>query len=326
MNLLLAIDGGGTKTDGVLLTEEGRILARARERGCNPNDIGFEEACRALGQVTGELLKPYGGVGQCALLGAFAGISGGTIGEYRQQFRDFFQKLLPGCRTVEIHSDAVTALSSCIGHQDGCVVISGTGSAAYARQGEALFRAGGWGYLLDKGGSGYDFGRDVLYYSLCAADGRGRDTILRRLAEEKLEMPVGDGVGEIYRRGKPFIASFAPLAFEGLRLGDWAAREILERNVRELARLLNAVGNRFPGGERPVRTGLAGGLFQEFSWMEPVLLPLLDRRHEFIRPQLPPVFGSAVEVMAAAGLEPGPEFFQNFQESLNCCPCREKEI
>ena len=317
MNLLLAIDGGGTKTDCALFTTEGRVLARTLGRGCNPNDIGFDGACAVLSQEAGRLLEPYGGPEDRELLGAFAGISGGTIGDHRQRFRAFLAELLPRCRAIDNHSDAISALSSCVGRRDGCVVISGTGSIAYARQGEELFRAGGWGYLLDKGGSGYDFGRDVLYYGLCAADGRGKDTVLRQLAEERLGTPIGEGVGEIYRQGKPFIASFAPLVFEGLRLGDWAAEEILRRNMEELARLLNAVGAKLPEADGPVHTALAGGLFREFAWMEPALSPLLDREHKFLVPRLPPVYGSALEAMAAAGLEPDSGFFQNFRDTLD---------
>ena len=44
---IIGIDGGGTKTEFVLATSDGRVLYRAVETGCNPNDIGFS-SCEAL--------------------------------------------------------------------------------------------------------------------------------------------------------------------------------------------------------------------------------------------------------------------------------------
>ena len=41
--LLIGIDGGGTKTEFVLFTEHGRILRRVKLSCSNPNDIGLEK-------------------------------------------------------------------------------------------------------------------------------------------------------------------------------------------------------------------------------------------------------------------------------------------
>ena len=38
----LGIDGGGTKTEFVVINEQGAVLDRVMEPGCNPNDIGFQ--------------------------------------------------------------------------------------------------------------------------------------------------------------------------------------------------------------------------------------------------------------------------------------------
>lgn len=40
MSYYIAIDGGGTKTEALLCTERGDILARAVGGATNPNDIG----------------------------------------------------------------------------------------------------------------------------------------------------------------------------------------------------------------------------------------------------------------------------------------------
>jgi len=206
------------------------------------------------------------------------------------------------------------ALSSGAGHSDACAVISGTGSIAYARRGDTLFRAGGWGYLLDKGGSGYDFGRDALYWALCAADGRGEPTVLTELLTEKLHASPTEAIEEIYQKGKPFIASLAPLVFQALHRKDAVARRIFEENSIQLALLLNTIAEYME--VFPCKTVLTGSIFRDFEDFKPFLLPKLKREHIFLFPTLPPLYGSAVEAMAAAGLPLFPLFSQNFQKTL----------
>lgn len=42
-DLFLGIDGGGTKTEFVLVSSEGYVLKRLVKSGCNPNDIGYDQ-------------------------------------------------------------------------------------------------------------------------------------------------------------------------------------------------------------------------------------------------------------------------------------------
>ena len=311
---MLAIDGGGTKTDVALFAESGRIERYLRGPGCNPNDVGFDGACRILTAMLRQVI-PDSQEEYWPLSSVFAGLSGGTIGDYRKRFRGFLQEVFPQTQAVEANSDAVSALSSGIGCGDGCVVISGTGSIAYARRSGELFRAGGWGYLLDRGGSGYDLGRDALYYALCAADGRGPETLLRELVEDALGASVAEAVQTIYQFGKPYIAALAPLVFSALDQGDWAAQEILRQNGKEMAKTINGVSVRLPK-ENVCQTVLAGGVFHSFDKWEPFVVPWLKRRHRFCFPELPPIYGSALEALHLIGETPGPEFAEVFQQGI----------
>ena len=45
---LIAIDGGGTKTELVLFTPTGEVLARVVSGGSNPNSVGVDGATRVL--------------------------------------------------------------------------------------------------------------------------------------------------------------------------------------------------------------------------------------------------------------------------------------
>ena len=44
MNYLIAIDGGGTKTESVLFTDSGQVITRDITQGVNGLDVGIETA------------------------------------------------------------------------------------------------------------------------------------------------------------------------------------------------------------------------------------------------------------------------------------------
>ena len=83
----------------------------------------------------------------------------------------FVRPHFPGV-TMRFEDDAVNLISGTLGHQDGCCIIGGTGSSLYARIGGKIIHLGGWGYLIDTGGSGYAIGRDALLDAFRCCDGR----------------------------------------------------------------------------------------------------------------------------------------------------------
>lgn len=320
MKSFVAIDGGGTKTDFVLFDAAGHVLRRVLASGCNPNDFGWSFTERVLRE------------GLCCLLQSqtespdaiFAGVSGGSVGDNRAVMHALLKKLVPDAAFLDNDSDAVSALSCGLLRNDGGVVISGTGSVAFARTNGQIERIGGWGYLFDRGGSGYDFGRDAVYYALCATDGRGHATLLTDLLCDALGMPVGQAVPTLYAQGKPAIAALAPLVFVAARRCDEIAGQILQNNAAELAKLFNALAKRVDG---PVcKTVLAGSVFRDWEMFYPYLRPLLSGAHEFILPTLPPVYGSAVETLARAGVTQAQDFEANFSTGLAVCPIQPCEV
>lgn len=67
------------------------------------------------------------------------------------------------------------------------------------------------------------------------------------------------------------IASYAPLVFEAYRAQDWAAKEILQSNMRAVARLIQGAASRLPH-LREIPVVLCGGL----TCQGELLLPLLQ--------------------------------------------------
>src|SRR5947207_6544871 len=60
MRYVLGFDGGGTKTDCVLMDETGAILARARSGASNPTTFGEDTSLASLTQGASDALRAAG--------------------------------------------------------------------------------------------------------------------------------------------------------------------------------------------------------------------------------------------------------------------------
>lgn len=265
----LGIDGGGTKTAFFLQDREGKLLRQLSLSSSNPNDVGIDRCQAILDQGIREICQglPFREISM------FAGLAGSKGGNTAQILREFFAAF--GFGRSDIGSDMDTALALGLQGQDGMIVILGTGNVALAQKNGVQKRIGGWGYLLDSGGSGYNLGRDALEAGLCAWDGRGQGTILQSLLEEALGKSIPEAIPEIYRGGKRLIAGFAPLVFSAVDQGDEIALEILKKNVAYLARLIGAGMDFLQDPALPI--ALMGGLCHRGDLFLPMLQNLLPQ-------------------------------------------------
>lgn len=296
MRYHIAIDSGGSKTDTVLFDETGRILYRDLNLGCNAIDLGKERA-------TARLLKILQFVcsrspGRVDVI--HAGIaSGGQFGDYMLSVLD--KELDVG--TIHIGGDGPNIISGALGQEDGCCMVGGTGSSLFVRiKGEPLRRIGGKGYLIDTGGGGFNLGSEAFCMALRAVDGRCKHTVLVELLSEKLGMPVEACMPAVY--GHPagpraFLASFAPVVFEGRKLGDWACEEIFQRGSWLLADLTHAAARYFPGEFKVI---MNGGLFTHFPEYVQAVREKASPNAKLALSDVPPVYGAAVEAMWKSGL------------------------
>ncbi len=261
----LGIDGGGTKTNFALVNAYGKELATVTLGASNPNDIGLEATCSLLKQGIDTVTRGC----DRAQISLFAGIAGAATGDNAAKITADLRTL--GFAKAECQSDLALSLSVCLGDSDGIAVIMGTGAVAMGRCGEALYRAGGYGYLLGDAGSGFALGQGAILSALQAEDSSGADTILRGMVAELCGKDrVTQALADFYAGGKAEIARYAPLIFEAYAQNDAVAKEILERNMRAIADNIRALGNRM--GMENVRVGLCGGLINARA---EVILPLL---------------------------------------------------
>ena len=303
----IAIDGGGTKTAFLLFCESGEVLASLTLGGSNPNAYGLEKAQAVLAEGIDRLLAT--GVG---VKGLYAGISGASVGENKAKLQSFLKERYPFFKSC-VEGDIYNVIYSA-GDVDRCIaVISGTGSVVYGYDGESLHRTGGWGYLFDDAGSGFDMGRDLFRYCLACEDGTAEKTELYdAVCREVGGRPIFDRLSTIYAKGKDYIASFTPMLFEFYQKGDQTAVMIVRKTVDRLAELITRISHTCNCGTDVV---LSGGITSAKAIIEPLLRARIDGRLKIIIPEMPPIFGAAIRCIKMHHGEYEKEAFErNFQE------------
>ena len=220
---LVGIDSGGTSCRVVLCDETGKVLRKCTVPGHNPNADGFDALEESFRQGLSNVLADFDGL-SCPIDAIHVGAAGGEGGN-RQILEDILRRLLPCAKSVSVSSDALIALSAGLGRKDGGVLIAGTGTVGFLRMGDSLPRFGGWGYQVDKGGSGWHLGRDGFRAAMAGYDAGLPATVLTGLFEEHLHMTMSAAIPALYR-GDITLAACAPLVFEAARKGDAVALRI----------------------------------------------------------------------------------------------------
>ena len=253
---IAGIDGGGTHARIELRDMDNTLIRRGEFGPFNINSIG-ENAFRCLLR---DVFAWCGGMDHCARLcvGA-AGISNPKVGQILTE--ELAVARFSG--KWKLCGDQEIALRGAM-DGEGLVVIAGTGSICFGKNAAGqTARSGGFGHLIDDGGSGYAIGRDVLRAAVRSIDGRVEGSgILQEVCDR-----LGGGPERIVpfvyspETDKAAIAKFSYVALELADKNDAEALEILRRGAEELAQLVRAVQQRL--GMAQCRIALLGGLLTE---------------------------------------------------------------
>ena len=266
---ILGIEGGGTKTDWVLLSgeaDEHKILSQGKLSAANLRLITDD----ALAQLFSVLPA------DATHVGVF--LAGCGTEEDRARLRGLAEKAWPRA-VLAVGSDRDSGMATAFGDGDGIAVIAGTGAAVSGRHGDRVEKAGGWGQLLGDRGGGYDLAMQGLRLVLTHYDLNQKITplaeeILRMLALNRLQ----DLVGWAMQADKMSVARLAPAIFRAAKFGEPELLATVQAGAGVLADFTRAVAQRLDFMDAPVK--LIGGLFTHhddyaalFKYRLSVLLP-----------------------------------------------------
>ncbi|HUT32873.1 MAG TPA: BadF/BadG/BcrA/BcrD ATPase family protein [Planctomycetota bacterium] len=304
--LLLGIEGGATKTTGVVTDAGLRVVARFVGGPTNLHAVGKKEAQGALTEILAELLSAAG-IRQESLAASALCIAGVRTGMDVFRWRQIVEELgIP--EPVAITHDAAAGLAAGSPDQPGILVVCGTGSLVYARGADGAEKfVGGRGPILGDEGSGFDIGHRALRAAARSADGRGPKSLLERLIPERLKLA---GLDDLVPWASPFakerVAGVAPIVFEAAEAGDAVARRIVQGAVEELARGVEAAARGlWSPPAQPARVVLYGGVLRN----QPVMRDALAAAVKGFAPDaacaLPEVEGAVGAARLAKRARPG---------------------
>lgn len=282
----IGVDGGGTKTECILIDPSGEVRARQIAPGSNPSVVGPEQARMIVTDALCALVMPHPVI-----------ISATSL--YMAGNRSFWQEFadgLTGFGRVSAADDSLPVLELATEGKPGMVLHAGTGSFVAARdpQGKVHY-AGGLGWRFGDGGSGYDLGQRAIGRALLEIQGWAPASRLAATVRDHAQLGADADATALTRffysdpSPNQKISSLAPAVLRLASEGDGMANGLIRESVIQLFELAERVAAKlFPGmATDELRAGLSGNILTH-----PVVLDTLVPRSPL---PLVPITTSAIE-------------------------------
>jgi len=255
----LGLDGGGTKTDCVLVDAAGNTLARSTAGPSNPIRAGYAKAWFTLSDAADVVLEHHH-IKAGDIRGIYAGIGGAGRDVVARRIATFLENAFPEAAVV-VTTDLAISLQAAVGDSEGIVLIIGTGSAAYGRNaGGETGRAGGRGPWFSDEGSAFDIGRRALAAVVRAEEHRGPETALSDRVLKWLGCAEWNRVLDwVVKNPDDVFPRIFPLVAELGDKGDSICEAILLNAAESLSELVASVISRLKMHDREVPIAKAGG-------------------------------------------------------------------
>lgn len=275
MSYFIGFDGGGTKTECVLLDAHGNVVSQAVSGPSNPLRAGFEKAFESLAAAADSVLTAAR-IDAGQVTAVCAGMAGAGRGRVVKRVMGHLAQAFPRSE-VSVTTDMEVALEAAVGQGAGVVMIAGTGSAAYGRNADGqTVRAGGLGPWIGDEGSAYDIGRRAIVAVARARDMLGPVTLLADMVPSALECPSWDALMDnISRSPDEVFPRVFPLVVEAAEADDDPAREILFSAALGIAALGAGVVRRLGLEKAEFVLAKSGGVFGHTRFFDEAVDALL---------------------------------------------------
>lgn len=284
-NLVIGIDGGGTRTRVAVADLDGRQLHRSEAGSTNLTSLSRDVVVERL---SGAVERCLVGLDPARVRYAVAGYAGApdpaVVSAAPSYAIDITMVALASRGVhcpVEVLGDPEIAYASGATGPHGLVLVVGTGAVAARIVGGRMMRTvDGHGWLVGDDGSGFWLGAAGLRAALRALDGRGPDTLLvRRLAAELAIDPAaadaeslrGRLVHAVMHQAPPSLARLAPAVLATEAAGDEVAAVVVRAAVDHLVAAVAVLEPRrgeelvLAGGVVGAQSSLSGRVAGEFA-------------------------------------------------------------
>jgi N-acetylglucosamine kinase-like BadF-type ATPase len=256
--VVVAVDGGGSKTDAVALTLDGRVLRRTTGPGTSPHFIGVEAA---VAQID-ELVRTVSDDHRIHQVNIY--LSGLDLASEVEIFAAALVQLDWSSDTTVVDNDLYALLRSGTSAADAVAVVCGTGINALGRRANGtVARFAALGPISGDWGGGTGLGEAAIWHAARDADRRGPVTSLTSAVPAAFGLASVAEVTESIHLGRIVygdLALLAPVVFEQADNGDAIAGTLVDRQGREIAIMAISCLERLDLLEAEVPVVLGGGI------------------------------------------------------------------
>ena len=264
---ILAVDGGGSKIDAVLLRKDGAVLGAARvattDFDQNGGDVHMGQVIDAVAAASVDAglsadRMPVAQLGVYCLAGADFPVDDRRIDRWLR-IREVTDERL-------VRNDTFAVLRAGTDRDWGVGVVCGYGinCSGVAPDGR-ITRFPAVGPISGDWGGGNDIGEAGLWHAIRSEDGRGPKTELQATIPAALGYRRPFQVLTALHTGKldvDRIAQLPPVVFETAARGDAIARSIIDRQADEVVALATTAIRRLRMTRLDVDVVLGGGIFR----------------------------------------------------------------
>ncbi len=299
MKYYIAFDGGGSKLQGILFDETGKILNTGLSGGINSNVHSLDAVQQHVEECVAQLFSGLNPLPE--------EITGIISSQYTPEYREVVERYAP-CREILGGGEGLLGVLAC-GMTEGLCALAGTGSDVFLIQNlKCTDTIGGWGYLLGDDGSGVWTGVHAARELAKAVSGMIPKNLLTDMLEETFQIhSVGDLLREVYgRKSSPafYLGSFCKVVQQAAEQGDATAIQILRESGEALAKQAELLIEKHNlGSSLPMC--LTGSVLRHCKAMREEFSAYLWKRYpdlQIIRPKFEPVVGAVILGLLHSGM------------------------
>ncbi len=254
--VIVAVDGGGSKTDVVALGQDGSLVGRVRGGASSPQGIGL---AASVALVESLVLEVAAGapVQRTELY-----LSGLDLPRELVAYSEAIAGR-PWAEQVVVDNDLFALLRAGTAEPDAIAVVCGTGmNAVGVRSDGASARFAALGQISGDWGGGSGLGAEALWHAARDVDGRGPHTALTDAVRKQFG-PIPQLIEQLHfgERSSSALAQLAPVIFE-LAATDAVAAALVDRQAAEVVAFVTACLKRLELLDIAVPVVLGGGILQ----------------------------------------------------------------
>jgi glucosamine kinase len=304
MKVILAIDGGGSRTRCLAINRDGKILGAGAGGASNHLLVNKRIVRVSLNEAINAALAEAN-LTSADVVCVSAGLAGVDYnGAGTDEMQDLFCEF--GFTDAVINGDMVIAHAGALAGEAGVLALAGTGSCILGIDADGnRAKVGGWGPIYGDEGSAHRIGQMALRAAARAFDGRGEKTaLLDAILKEFGVRDFQKTIELVYLKGMQprEIAALSRMAYKVAEAGDKAAIKIFVQAGEELAESVTAAIRRL--NLQKAKVSYQGAILESCAIVRERMAECLKNDFpniEIIEPKFAPVIGAFLLGCKAVG-------------------------